>query len=70
MIVEPEPEITGDTINSHHLNILDCMGFDVTSIDLLSQVSGLPCAELSVVLTELELEGLVQSVPGGFLRTR
>ncbi|AMO54297.1 hypothetical protein [Endozoicomonas montiporae] len=40
------------------------------SMDLLSQVSGLPCAELSVVLTELEMEGLVQSVPGGFVRVR
>ena len=69
IMIEPEPEISSDSISSHHLNILDCMGFDVTSIDLLSQVSGLPCAELSVILTELELEGLVQSVPGGFLRT-
>lgn len=67
---EPEQEIVSETINSQHLNVLDCMGFDVASMDLLSQVSGLPCEELSVVLTELELEGLVQSVPGGFLRTR
>ena len=67
---EPEKEIVSENINSQHLNVLDCMGFDVASMDLLSQVSGLPCEELSVVLTELELEGLVQSVPGGFLRTR
>ena len=67
---EPEQEIVSDAINSQHLNVLDCMGFDVASMDLLSQVCGLPCEELSVVLTELEMEGLVQSVPGGFLRTR
>ena len=70
MLLESELEISSDTIHSHHLKVLDCMGFDVTGIDLLSQVSGLPCDELSVVLTELELEGLVQSVPGGFIRTR
>ncbi|KEQ11844.1 DNA-binding protein [Endozoicomonas montiporae] len=67
---DPEPEIVSDAINSQHLHVLDCMGFDVASMDLLSQVSGLPCAELSVVLTELEMEGLVQSVPGGFVRVR
>lgn len=67
---ESEPEVVSDVINSQHLHVLDCMGFDVASMDLLSQVSGLPCEELSVVLTELEMEGLVQSVPGGFLRVR
>ena len=70
MLLESGEGINSDVVSSHHLNVLDCMGFDVASMDLLTQVSGLPCEELSVVLTELELEGLVQSVPGGFLRTR
>lgn len=67
---EPEQAIVSEFINSQHLNVLDCMGFDVVSMDLLSHIACLPCEELSVVLTELEIEGLVQSVPGGFLRTR
>ena len=67
---DPEQVISSESINSQHLNVLDCMGYEVVNIDLLSQVTGLPCEELSVVLTELEIEGLVQLVPGGFLRTR
>jgi DNA processing protein len=46
------------------------MGHEIVSMDLLSQASGLPCDELSVILTELEMGGFLTTVPGGFLKTR
>ena len=50
------------------LKIIEAMGFDVISLDQISDVTGIACAELSVLLTEMELDGLIESTPGGFIR--
>ncbi len=46
------------------------MGFDTTPIDLLIQRSGLTAEEVSSILLVLELDGLVKSVPGGYVRIK
>lgn len=68
MIRMPDPEESPELASSTHQELLDSMGYETVSMDVLSQVTGLPCDELSVILTELEMEGLIESVPGGFLR--
>lgn len=50
------------------LKVIEVMGFEVVSADQISMLSGIPFAELSVVLTEMELDGVIESTSGGFIR--
>ncbi len=43
---------------------------EVRSIDELADASGLPVQEVMTALISLELEGIILSVPGGYVRTR
>jgi DNA processing protein len=43
---------------------------EVTSIDVIAATSRLPVQEVMTELITLELEGLILSVPGGYVRTR
>jgi DNA processing protein len=45
--------------------LLDAMGFEPTTIDVLATRVGLTAAELSSMLLPLELEGHVEALPGG-----
>ena len=56
---------TGDPLR---LKIIEAMGFEVVTLDQISKACGIACAELSVLLTEMELDGLIESTPGGFIR--
>ncbi|MRI33371.1 DNA-protecting protein DprA [Endozoicomonas sp. OPT23] len=62
---EPSSELSGA-----QRVVLESMGFDPVSTDSLSELTGLSWEELSVVLTEMELDGIIASVPGGYVRTR
>lgn len=48
--------------------VMEMVGYEATSLDLLARVSGLPMDLLMVRITALELEGLVQRCPGGYIR--
>jgi DNA processing protein len=48
--------------------LLDALGHDPCDRDTLSERSGLDAAELSVLLTQLELDGEVASLPGGLIQ--
>ena len=48
--------------------VLVAMGFDVVSADILSSRCAVPYSELSVLLTDMELGGFIESVPGGYIR--
>ena len=50
------------------LKVVESMGYDVISIDDLSDICGIPCQELSVLLTDMELDGVIEATPGGFIR--
>ena len=43
---------------------------EVTAIDVIAATCGLPVQEVMTELITLELEGLILSVPGGYVRTR
>lgn len=48
--------------------LLDKMGYDVADIDQLVELTGLAPPELMSLLVSLELKGVIEPVPGGFLR--
>ncbi len=50
------------------LKVIEAMGFDVVSADQICALSGIPYAELSVILTNMELDGVIESTHGGFIR--
>ncbi len=45
--------------------LLTHLGYDATDIETLSQRSGLTISELSAILLQLELDGLIATLPGG-----
>lgn len=49
--------------------VLQFVGFEATYLDTIIVRSGLTSAEVSSILLSLELEGYVQTVPGGYVRT-
>ena len=59
------PVTEADTTDSDYQNLLDAMGFDPVSTDMLVARTGLPPEAVSSMLLLLELEGRVSSVPGG-----
>lgn len=63
----------GANIHRHDLNGEECkilteVGYELTSRDEIILRSGLTAAEVSSILLALELQGLIQSVAGGFVR--
>ena len=46
--------------------LLDCLGYDPTGIDGLTACSGLTSERVSAILLNMELAGMVASLPGGF----
>jgi DNA processing protein len=62
----PEPEMPD--LADREIAVLGALGYDPASTDYLCTATGLPADELMQSLLLLELEGLVNSVPGGFQR--
>lgn len=71
----PTSSCQSDTLSANSLTdseqtILNLLGFDVVSIDLIVERSGLSAEDISVLMMTLELKGIVQAVPGGFQKVR
>lgn len=64
-----EPEPINSDLSGVQRVILESMSAEAISVDLICQISGLSFDEVSVILTEMELEGFIESVPGGYIRT-
>jgi DNA processing protein len=45
-----------------------CIGFEVTSVDQMIQRSGLDVDAIIGDLADLELQGIIKAVPGGYVR--
>lgn len=54
---------TGKTVGEHPL--LNHIGFDPVDTDTLQQRCGLTAADINMALTDLELTGQIESLPGG-----
>ena len=55
-------------LDSREIAVLEALGYDPQSTDDLCSVTGLPADQLMQSLLLLELQGLVDSAPGGFQR--
>ncbi|MAZ39049.1 MAG: DNA-protecting protein DprA [Legionellales bacterium] len=49
-------------------NMLQYVGFEVTSIDVMIQQSDYSLEQILLGLSKLELEGLIEKVPGGYIK--
>jgi len=58
----------GAGLASREIAVFEALGYDPQSTDALSSATGLPADQLMQALLLLELQGLVGSAPGGFLR--
>ncbi|KTC72510.1 protein smf [Legionella birminghamensis] len=56
------------SLATNNKNLVKCIGFEITSIDQISQRSGIQIDEVACGLAELELQGIVKAVPGGYMR--
>ena len=56
------------TLARENKNLVKCMGFEVTTVDQVMARSGLTVEKVVCELAELELQGLVKAVPGGYMR--
>lgn len=50
--------------------LLDNVGYEVTSIDDVAISSNIPIADATAGMVELEIEGCIVSVPGGYIKVR
>lgn len=51
-----------------NINLVKCIGFEVTSIDQIIARSGLDVGVVACGLADLELQGLIRAVTGGYMR--
>mgnify|MGYP006277658443 FL=1 len=61
-----EPDLTG--LDSREIAVFEALGYDPQSTDALSLATGLPADQLMQSLLVLELEGLINAAPGGYLK--
>lgn len=64
-------QVTENTILSlatDDQNLVKCIGFETTTVDKIIARSGLSVEEVVKSLATLELQGIVQAVPGGYMR--
>jgi DNA processing protein len=64
--IQKEASLCNDAASYDEL--LESMGYDPVGIDLLAMRCGMDAAALSAHLLNLELEGLVENLPGGIYR--
>lgn len=61
-------EKTHTAIMADESSLVKCIGFEVTTVDQIIERSGLSMTEVTCDLAELELQGIVKAVPGGYMR--
>ena len=60
------PDLTA--LDSREIAVFEALGYDPQSTDALSLATGLPADQLMQSLLVLELEGLINAAPGGYLK--
>ncbi len=59
---------TSVALASDDKNLVKCIGFEITTIDQIIERSGLNVEKVACDLADLELQGIVKAVPGGYMR--
>lgn len=65
---QPENHVQTASLATADENLVKCVGFEVTAIDTIVTRSGLTIEQVACGLTNLELQGIIHSVPGGYVR--
>ena len=55
-------------LDCKHKKLLDCMGFEIATVDALVARIDLPASQVVIMLLELELQGSIKTVMGGYIR--
>ena len=55
-------------LDQEYTKLLDCVGFATTTLDMLVARTSLSVQQISVMLLELELQGVIKTVVGGYTR--
>ena len=61
----PMPPASGGNPTAGEKKILSAMGYDPVTVDSLIELTGKPAEKIMARLTELELAGIIASLPGG-----
>ncbi len=68
-LTTPSPTpLNKNILAAHHQQLLECVGFEPTTLDQLAARSGLPLSDLTSTVLILELKGYISTVPGGYMR--
>lgn len=59
---------TKSGLDSDNIKLVECLGFETTTIDTLVARTGLTAERLLARLVLLELQGYISTVPGGYVR--
>ena len=57
-------------LDADERKLIECIGFEPTSIDQLVARSGFLAAKVAAMLLDIELHGYISTVPGGVIRVR
>lgn len=68
VVIDIKKSQTKNKLDCEHKKLLDCMGFEVSTIDILASRINLPVSRVGVMLLELEMKGLIKSLIGGYSR--
>ncbi len=63
-----ETEKIHNSLADQNKNLVKCIGYETTTVDQLVLRSGLTIEQVVCELVELELQGVVSAVPGGYMR--
>lgn len=67
---QTEKIVSNDLFTCENENLVRYIGFEVTSVDQIMERSGMDVKDIMCDLIELELQGIVSSVPGGYMRCK
>jgi len=62
-------KFSANKLDSEYLKLLEYIGYETTSVDVLVERSGLKTNNVSSMLLILELEGHIKCTPGGYIKT-
>tara|TARA_R110002110_G_scaffold205066_7_gene417076 strand:+ start:211238 stop:212158 length:921 start_codon:yes stop_codon:yes gene_type:complete len=68
MAVCPSPEAVQHSLRPALQALMTLVGFEVTTLEAITEASGLPIGQVLAGLSELELTGSVNQCPGGYIR--
>lgn len=60
--------LSNQNIACENSRLMQCIGFDVTSVERIMSRSGLSIQDLLCKLVDLEFNGMIKAVPGGYVR--